>query len=154
MATQDVVAVAERMRHCRNCGQPVNEAAVACPACGMNPAAAEKFCSNCGATTALGQQVCVKCGFATVSAAAGDKSKVAAGLLAIFLGAFGIHKFYLGYTKAGIITLVISLLGGTFTLGIAAYVMAVISFIEGIIYLTKPDSVFTATYVNRQRQWF
>ena len=28
----------------------------------------------------------------------GGKSKVAAGLLAIFLGAFGVHNFYLGYT--------------------------------------------------------
>ena len=29
------------------------------------------------------------------------KDHVAAGLLAIFLGAFGIHKFYLGYNTAG-----------------------------------------------------
>ena len=38
----------------------------------------------------------------------GQKDRVAAGLLAIFVGGLGIHKFYLGYNKEGIITLVIS----------------------------------------------
>jgi len=28
-----------------------------------------------------------------------NKSKLAAGLLAIFLGTLGVHNFYLGYTK-------------------------------------------------------
>ena len=36
-----------------------------------------------------------------------EKSKIVAGLLAIFLGGLGIHKFYLGYTKTGIIFLLI-----------------------------------------------
>ena len=39
-----------------------------------------------------------------------DKSKMAAGLLAIFLGSLGIHKFYLGYTKEAVIMLLVSLL--------------------------------------------
>ncbi|HOR74428.1 MAG TPA: TM2 domain-containing protein, partial [Kiritimatiellia bacterium] len=34
---------------------------------------------------------------------AGEKSKVAAGVLGILLGALGVHKFYLGYTQAGLI---------------------------------------------------
>lgn len=33
------------------------------------------------------------------------KSKIAAGVLAILLGQLGIHNFYLGYTKRGIIQL-------------------------------------------------
>ena len=33
----------------------------------------------------------------------GRKSKLVAGLLAIFLGYLGIHNFYLGYTTKGII---------------------------------------------------
>lgn len=37
----------------------------------------------------------------------GEKEKILAGLFAIFLGAFGVHKFYLGYQKAGIILLII-----------------------------------------------
>ncbi|MGL5174697.1 MAG: TM2 domain-containing protein, partial [Olsenella sp.] len=57
------------------------------------------------------------------------KSKIAAGLLAIFLGGLGIHKFYLGFTKAGVITLCITLLGSFATMGIAALVMEVIALI-------------------------
>ncbi|MBP3255177.1 MAG: TM2 domain-containing protein [Clostridia bacterium] len=37
------------------------------------------------------------------------KSKIAAGLLGVFLGSYGIHNFYLGYTNKGITQLVLSL---------------------------------------------
>ena len=40
-----------------------------------------------------------------------EKSKLVAGLLGIFLGGFGVHKFYLGYTKEGIIMLAVWLVG-------------------------------------------
>ena len=79
-----------------------------------------------------------------------DKSKVAAGLLGILLGALGIHKFYLGYNKAGLIMLLVSLL----TFGIGAGVMAIIGLIEGIIYLTKTDWDFYNTYVISEKDWF
>ncbi|MEO8099488.1 MAG: TM2 domain-containing protein [Acidobacteriota bacterium] len=35
------------------------------------------------------------------------KSKIVAGILGIFLGGLGIHRFYLGYTTLGIIQLLI-----------------------------------------------
>lgn len=37
-----------------------------------------------------------------------QKSKMTAGLLGIFLGAFGVHQFYLGNTKRGIIELIVT----------------------------------------------
>lgn len=83
----------------------------------------------------------------TAPALPGSEKKVAAGLLAIFLGAFGLHKFYLGYTNAGIIMLVVSL----FSCGT---VMGVIALIEGVIYLSKSDEEFVATYVVGRREWF
>lgn len=82
------------------------------------------------------------------------KDHVAAGLLAIFLGSLGIHKFYLGYNTAGFIMLGVTILGSLFTLGIAGAVMGVISLIEGIIYLTKPQGVFDAEYVYGHKEWF
>lgn len=87
----------------------------------------------------------------------GDKKeKVAAGLLAIFLGALGIHKFYLGGKQqktAGIVMLVITLVGSClFFLG--PIVMGIIAFIEGIIYLTKDDAEFNATYGYGDKAWF
>ena len=79
-----------------------------------------------------------------------QKEKLAAGLLGIFLGALGIHKFYLGYTKEGVIMLVVSIA----TCGIGATVMEIIGLIEGIIYLTKSDEDFQYTYVENYKGWF
>lgn len=78
------------------------------------------------------------------------KDKLVAGLLAIFIGTLGIHKFYLGYTKSGVIMLLVSLL----TFGVGASVMAVIALIEGILYLTKSDAEFYQTYVQNSKEWF
>lgn len=75
-----------------------------------------------------------------------SEKKLVAGLLGILLGTFAIHKFYLGYTKVGIIQLIIGLV----TCGVGG----IIGFVEGIIYLTKTDEDFDQTYVNNQKEWF
>lgn len=82
------------------------------------------------------------------------KDHVAAGLLAIFLGSLGIHKFYLGYNTAGFIMLAVTIVGSIFTLGLAAGVMGIIGIIEGILYLTKSQTEFEQVYVVNQREWF
>ncbi len=82
------------------------------------------------------------------------KDHVAAGLLAIFLGVFGVHKFYLGYNTAGFILLGVTILGGIFTFGIAASVVWLIGLIEGVIYLTKSQAEFDQIYVCGKRDWF
>jgi TM2 domain-containing membrane protein YozV len=78
------------------------------------------------------------------------KEKMPAGLLAILLGSLGIHKFYLGYTKEGVIMLLVSIL----TLGFGAVVMEIIGIIEGVMYLTKSDEDFQTTYVQNHKGWF
>jgi len=83
-----------------------------------------------------------------------SNKKLAAGLCGIFLGAFGVHKFVLGYTKPGVIMLVVSLAGGVVTCGAASFVMGVIGLIEGIIYLTKTPDEFEATYLASSKEWF
>lgn len=82
------------------------------------------------------------------------KDHVAAGLLAIFLGVFGVHKFYLGYHTTGFIMLGVTILGGLLTIGIAAGVVWLIGVIEGIIYLTKSQSEFEQLYVFNKREMF
>jgi len=74
----------------------------------------------------------------------GAEKKLVAGLLAILLGGFGVHKFYLGYTKEGVIQLLLSLV----------CVGGIIGLIEGIIYLTKSDAEFVATYITGRKGWF
>lgn len=68
----------------------------------------------------------------TTNSTAKPKSKIAAGLLGIFLGAFGVHNFYLGYTGKAIAQLLISIL----SCGILAVVSEIWGLVEGIQILT------------------
>ncbi|WP_064966493.1 TM2 domain-containing protein [Tenacibaculum ovolyticum] len=79
-----------------------------------------------------------------------ESKKVLAGVLAIVLGALGIHKFILGYTKEG----VIMLLGTVLTCGFGSMVTGIIGLVEGITYLTKTDEEFIDTYQVNQKGWF
>lgn len=74
----------------------------------------------------------------------GAEKKIVAGIFGILLGGLGIHKFYLGYTKEGIIQIILSFL----------CVGGIIGLIEGIIYLTKSDEDFVNTYITNKRGWF
>lgn len=61
-----------------------------------------------------------------------SKSKTVAGILAILFGQLGIHHFYLGNKKKGVIILLISLL----TFGIGAIITWILGLIDGINILT------------------
>ena len=94
---------------------------------------------------------------AVSNATASGKNKTTAGLLAIFLGGWGIHKFYLGYTVPGIIFLLVNTIGFAFTwllFWTPNFTVGLIVFIEGIIYLTKSDEDFEQTYVVGKKQMF
>ncbi len=82
------------------------------------------------------------------------KNHIVAGLLAIFLGWLGVHKFYLGYNTPGFIMLSVSVVGGILTLSLALWVIWVIAIIEGIMYLIKPQADFDQLYVKHKREWF
>lgn len=84
----------------------------------------------------------------------GEKDHVAAGLLAIFLGWLGVHKFYLGYNTSGFIMLGVSVLGGIVTLSVAVWAIWVIAIVEGVFYLTKSQTEFEQMYVLNKREWF
>jgi len=64
------------------------------------------------------------------------KSKIAAGLLGIFLGGLGVHKFYLGRIGLGFVYLIFCWTG----------IPWIIGFIEGIIYLCMTDEEFLRKY--------
>jgi TM2 domain-containing membrane protein YozV/cold shock CspA family protein len=81
-----------------------------------------------------------------------EKNRIVAAVLAFFLGHWGIHKFYLGKTNAGIVMLLLGTLG--WVLIIPGIVNWVIAFIEFVIYLTKTDQQFYQDYVAGDRAWF
>ena len=80
----------------------------------------------------------------------GAEKKLVAGILAILLGSLGIHKFYLGYQKEGLIMLLVTVLSCFF----ASPIISIIGIVEGIMYLTKSDDEFVATYITNQKGWF
>lgn len=79
-----------------------------------------------------------------------ESKRVIAGILAILLGPFGVHKFILGYTTQGIILLAITIV----TCGIGAAVTSIVGLIEGVVYLTKSDEEFIYTYQTNKKEWF
>ncbi|MDD9259711.1 TM2 domain-containing protein [Klebsiella variicola] len=96
------------MVYCRGCGKEIHETAKSCP--------------HCGATIA--------------SSGSGEKSRIAAALLAFFLGGFGAHKFYLGKIGQGFLYLIFCW----------TFIPAIIAFIEFIIYLCDSDEKFARKY--------
>ena len=93
---------------CKNCGKEMNDNAVACLNCGFAKGTGNTYCANCGTQTNPGAAICTNCG-ASLSVVNGEqKSKLVAVLLAFFLGSIGVHDFYLGYKKNGIIKIVLT----------------------------------------------
>ena len=81
----------------------------------------------------------------------GISKRLVAALLAIFLGCLGVHKFYLGINKVGLIYLLVSILG-SFLL-IPTLVIGVFSLIDGIKYLMCSDEEFERVYVQGKKAW-
>lgn len=75
-----------------------------------------------------------------------SSKRVIAGVLGIILGELGVHKFVLGYTKEGLLQILLTFI----TCGIAGLVGK----IEGIIYLTKSDEEFILGYQIGKKSWF
>lgn len=124
--------------YCRNCGNEMNENAVVCVKCGVSVGQGTSFCSACGSPTDCCADFCTNCGVALKKTIHSEqKSKIAAGLLGIFVGALGIHNFYLGFTKKAIAQLLISVL----SCGILSFASAIWGLVEGILILT--DSIKT-----------
>ena len=113
---------------CRNCGKEVPVHAQVCLSCGVRPQNGNSFCQACAAQTDPQAVVCVKCGRALVPCYPPmARSRLAAGLLGIFLGGFGVHRFYLGFTGIGIAQIAVTFV----TCGFGS----LWGFIEGILYI-------------------
>lgn len=133
--------------YCSKCGAEIPGSSAFCSKCGT-PTSGERtateptkrFCGKCGTEIRSGNAFCSKCG-AQVSlggnesdvlqpgnSATAVKSKLAAGLLGIFLGGWGIHRFYLGFTGIGVVQIIVTFI----TFGVGGFW----GFIEGILILT------------------
>lgn len=108
----------------------------------------DKYCKNCGSQLEEGSKFCSNCGsnidstnnsstinYDTTNVNVNSKSKIAGGLLGIFLGYLGVHNFYLGYTSKGVAQLLLTLIGWILC-GIGPVVAGIWGLIEGILILT------------------
>ena len=64
------------------------------------------------------------------------KSKMTAGLLGIFLGSFGIHRFYLGYTGIGVLMLMMSTFLAVVTCGGSLLIVGIWGIVDAILCFT------------------
>lgn len=132
----------------------VEAATVECPFCAEQISARAKKCRHCGETVDMAMRkaeealraserqgnVYMNAAVSAVSAPATyarpEKSRVAAILLAFFLGGFGVHKFYLGRVGWGILYLVF----------FWTFIPAFLAFVEAIVYACTSEESFHHKY--------
>ena len=127
---------------CPQCGAPIDPGATECKFCGEKLAvqqAAQQvqqpqtvYIQQPQPQVVIQQAAPQQVYMTGINPAWPVKSKVAAGLLAIFLGGIGVHKFYMGKIGMGILYLLFCWTG----------IPACVGFIEGIIYLCSNDENF------------
>ena len=143
---------------CKNCGKEIDDLAAVCIHCGVAVGNGVKFCQNCGSELPEEAAFCIKCGVSTKGKTNGGinnnanvnagnapvtdpnaKSRLAAGLLGIFVGALGIHNFYLGYNGKAVAQLLMTVL----SCGILSVASSIWGLIEGIFYLVEKEGYTT-----------
>lgn len=142
--------------YCTNCGHEMPDSANSCDRCGTKAGMSRAYCWRCALPLSPADNNCPRCGiaippneafnaqtsqdptfqgppnYAPYTAYSQRKSRVAAGVLGILLGAFGVHNFYLGFTGKALAQLLLSVL----SCGALAVVSAIWGLVEGILILT------------------
>lgn len=120
------------------------------------------FCSACGNAMDSRAEVCPQCGVRQLPAVP-PKSRMVTAMLAILMGSFGLHRFYLGQAVPGLAyNLVwISFMVARFVFAeagalklshlmtIGVVLPTLVSFIEGVVFLCTSDESFAQRYNRR-----
>ena len=119
---------------CPQCGAPIDPGATECKFCGEKFAVqqASQQVQQPQPQVVIQQAAPQQVYMTAVNPAWPIKNKMVAGLLGIFLGGIGIHKFYLGKVGMGILYICFCWTG----------IPAFVGFIEGIVYLCSNDENF------------
>jgi TM2 domain-containing membrane protein YozV len=94
------------------------------------------FCRGCGKSIHCTARACPGCGAVPSVHRYGQKNRLMAALFALFFGAIGIHKFYLGKIGQGILCILFCWTG----------IPTIIGIIEFIIYICMSDEEFAAKF--------
>lgn len=121
---------------CKQCGKPIDDGQELCEECkvaGTTTAQADQTAGQQTQAQAEQPQYQQQPQYnAAPNVSSSQKSKIAAGLLGIFLGSFGVHNFYLGYTGKAVAQLLLSLL----SCGLLSWVSSIWGLIEGILIIS------------------
>jgi len=138
------------MSYCINCGAEIPADAEVCTHCGVNQAtqltgshgdrgADQVYCVECGELVYKQAEVCPSCGSRQPDHdGQKDTDQVAAGILAILLGGVGVHKFYQGNTRNGVLYLCFFWTG----------IPAVLGLVEGILILIADEDEYQRKYAD------
>jgi TM2 domain-containing membrane protein YozV/RNA polymerase subunit RPABC4/transcription elongation factor Spt4 len=137
------------MKHCINCGAEIPDQADVCTECGVDQSttldgahgdrgADERYCVSCGELIYKQAKVCPECGTEQPAAGSGDTDQVAAGILAILLGGLGVHKFYQGNTRNGVLYLCF----------FWTAIPALLGLIEGILMLVADEDEYEEKFAD------
>ncbi len=138
------------MKHCINCGDEVADDADICPECGVRQSAQlegeyrdrgehEKYCVNCGELIYKQAELCPECGVEQPSTGGvRDSDQIIAGILAVLVGGLGVHKFYQGNMRNGVLYLCF------FWTAIPAF----LGLIEGILMLLADEQEYEEKWSN------
>ena len=149
------------MVRCENCGNVISASSKFCPTCGntmqpTNPVPPQNFAQqqqNYGQpqnyqqynSQYYGQGAPQNYNQYNTQIYQDQKSKIAAGLLGLFLGTLGIHNFYLGYIGKAVAQLVLTILGYITLIfiigGVFLAITGIWAVIEGIMILVGAISV-------------
>lgn len=121
--------------HCEYCGAEIPKDKTSCERCGAVLKRVEPKQST-SHTSTLSTMVQDK---TQTSKASSGKSRILACVFALFLGSYGVHKFYLGDNGKGILYLLFCW----------TYIPTIIGFVEGILYLLSTDEEFERKYVKQ-----
>ena len=83
------------------------------------------------------------------------KKKHVAGLLALFFGLFGVHRFYLGQRFLGVLYFIFSIFGIIITVEEGVPIvgaMAIVGFIDAILFFAMPREEFDEKYNKRKKR--
>lgn len=129
---------------CKACGQPINDNQAICLNCGVKAGDGNSYCANCGNPVNPNASVCLSCGVAIAKGKEDKKNWLPAGkdkmmaiVLCLFLGGVGVHNFYLGETKKGIIKILLCLF-------VISEVLALVDLLKMITdnYVVDPNKAF------------
>lgn len=137
------------MKHCINCGDDIADDADVCPDCGVNQSTRlegeyrdrgenEKYCINCGELVHKQAELCPECGVEQPSAGERNSDQIVAGILAILIGGLGVHKFYQGNMRNGVLYLCF----------FWTAIPALLGLIEGVLMLLADESEYEQKWAD------